>query len=602
MPDRAEAEKLSRELLRGWRELEMQRPLAAWAAWKQVLRADPENRAAGEALARLTQARDLPEAARASYRFRPPRPGQRSRWNALIGERDLNDLELARSAFQHLSNSDSEDAPARWNLALCLAWMGRNLEAIEVLDQVVHLDAPSPDAFQQAVDAWTLVAVLRQGAGAETLSDDLDSTLIIEDEGDDRMLELLAAQGVLRHIEAPSVDPATGQSRAFEVDVREWLDRAIPSPNDVQKLGDAPVLLATVLRTHDAIRLTSPRTEGLRIAERILAPRLGGDAGFDRQSRPLPIRLMDAALFTLRLPAGLDPSIRQTILRDAVERYYENLWIAMPQNALLVRDDGALRALEPREAARRAREDPVLRAKLTAVIAFREQLGMRAVAADLYAGYPFDRLRNRLGLALDDPSSVDPTDPSCMSELRLGALDLKGLPRLRLLEVLRSSHALGGAALAAPAARALARMAPESLLDENEPSILTVLYDDASARGDWAEALSWCDTAIHSIASSHTREHGDPNESRLARVHSHRGVALARLGDCDAAEVAFTKAIEASRQQARAALDAAYVFHEVGDDERARGMATIATELGEDASDFEAVEGATELLHYLSEP
>ena len=58
-----------------------------------------------------------------------------------------------------------------------------------------------------------------------------------------------------------------------------------------------------------------------------------------------------------------------------------------------------------------SRGDAVARAKLTAVVRLREQLGNRPSALLLYQGYPFDRLRRRLGLELVYPGAVDLAGP-----------------------------------------------------------------------------------------------------------------------------------------------------------------------------------------------
>jgi len=62
----------------GWRHLQLQRPLAAWACWQRALRLAPDDPAAARALATLAVAPELPAVARAAYRFRNPEdPGRR---------------------------------------------------------------------------------------------------------------------------------------------------------------------------------------------------------------------------------------------------------------------------------------------------------------------------------------------------------------------------------------------------------------------------------------------------------------------------------------------------------------------------------------------
>jgi tetratricopeptide (TPR) repeat protein len=592
----------STEVLRGWRELELQRPLAAWARWQRVLREDPENRAAKQALERLENSRELPEAARCTYRFRSPRLDRRAAWDALISRRNLADLSLARETFQELADGDPTDAPARWNLALCLAWQGHNREAIPALDEVVGIEASSDDTFDQAVKAWTLAAVLRQGAGAEVLSDDLDHTLLVDFDGADTdpLARILCPPGTVQPVAIPEAVAAAGEDGEVEVEVYEWLDRELHEAPSLRELDDVPVLLATVFRTSDSMRLTSPRTQGLLLAEQILKQRLSEDVRFERISRPLPIRLMDAAPWTIRLPGALDAQRRHEIYRAAIEQYYETVWIAIPQHALALRENGSLVALEPREAARRARENAALRAKLTAVVEFREQLGRRPVAAGLYAGYPFDRLRNRLGLEPHDASLVDESDPFCLNEAQLRALDLQSLHRLTLWDAFRSSDALGGAGLAAPVARRLAEVEPASLVRDQEPSLGSVLFDDAAARSDWDEARRWSELALDAAARWPQDETGRPGESLLARLLARKGTALAHLGDSAAAERALLDGIEASRDAARAALAAARLFQETGDIEHAREMAKLASRIAMESEDSNEVAAANELIEELN--
>ena len=57
--------------------------------------------------------------------------------------------------------------------------------------------------------------------------------------------------------------------------------------------------------------------------------------------------------------------------------------------------------------------------KLEAVVRVREQLGSRSSALAMYQGYPFDRLRRRLGLDLVHPDSVDIQELSCAGPAEL---------------------------------------------------------------------------------------------------------------------------------------------------------------------------------------
>ncbi len=126
----------------GWNHLMSQRPLAAWGSWQRALRAEPDSAAARKALATLESAAELPLAARKVYRLRQPRTAdQRSRWDLRLRAGGAEDLDAAAAAFERLAEDAPDDSEAWYNRALCLAWRGRDAEAVECLDRVVALSA-----------------------------------------------------------------------------------------------------------------------------------------------------------------------------------------------------------------------------------------------------------------------------------------------------------------------------------------------------------------------------------------------------------------------------------------------------------------------------
>jgi tetratricopeptide (TPR) repeat protein len=427
----------------GWDHLRRQRPLAAWASWQQALRLSPGNPAAQQALDLLASADDLPAAARAEYRFRPPLgDDRRARWDHRLRGGGLDDLDEAASAFSELAKADPTDSAARYNEALCLAWRGANRDAIGALEHVVTLDAAS--AFESAVAAWALAEVLRHGAGAEDLADDMDQAITLPRDGGRWGAESLAAPDCLRAL-AISTGPAGAPLAGTRV--YEWLDRPMPAASELLTSAELPTVVATVVETDDSLRLSTPRPGGLAMIATALSRLPDAPADLpDAELTPLPHRLLDAAVWTFRLPTGLDDSTRSRLSREAVEDYYENRWIHVPRLGLGSGDD----ALSPLKSSRLAEAgDLVARAKLAAVVAVREQLGARRRTAGLYAGYPFDRLRRRLGLEPSDPSSVEPNDFSCMGLAELGRLDPSGLDANARHEAYRSAAALGDAGLTA---------------------------------------------------------------------------------------------------------------------------------------------------------
>ena len=420
----------------GWGHLRLQRPLAAWASWQQALRVAPGDRAATEALALLDSADELPPIARMGHRFRSPGDAiRRECWSSAFAGRDLGDLDAAAHVFAEIADADPRDSAALHNLGLCAAWRGENWAAIDVFDFSVTVDATeNPDL---AVASWMLAEILRQGAGAEPLADDLSHFLVLEWPEElggafDRIAGFAALRELPNPMQSQITESVTSASR-----IAEWLDRPL-APG-----GVASRVVATLIASNDSLRLTSPDRKSLEFAESILAAQLGdGFRPADRGSTPLPIRLMDAADWLMRLPRPVgepDLGIESAARRAAIEESYERIWIARPRLGLSV--DGRPRS--PGEAARDAASgDAVARVKLAAIVNLREQLANRPRMAAMADGYPFDRLRRRLALPLRDEASVEAADVTSMGCEELGQLDPASLSDGDLIEAFGAAAAV----------------------------------------------------------------------------------------------------------------------------------------------------------------
>jgi len=452
----------------------------------------PDFPAAVSALATLEQAAELPATARATFRFKQPSsPDARTRWDQQFRGRDLTDLSDAAEAFASLVAADSGDVSAWYNHALCVAWLGRNREAIASLDQVVHGLAASQQ--EDAVSTWRLAEILRQGAGAESLSDDLRFAWTL-DWNQEKTERLLALGGCLQELPAP---PAPEPSHAIVSDATlfEWLDRPVPSPDAPLGLNDLPRVMASVIVTPRSLRLSSPTPESLEwIHDQLELALAEVLSAIRREATPLPLPLLDAAVWTIRQPAGLEPGEQARLSREVVEHYYEDQWIHRPRQGLA--------GLSPLEASRRVRAgDHVLRAKLSAVIKVREELAERPRTSFLYQGYPFDRLRRRLGLATEDPATTAVDDPSCMSEVDLAGLDPKTLTPEALAEAFRSAFALRDDRLAARFATRLGASPQTVPPGLSSPDLYATLIRESMRVGDPEQALQWIENAAR-----HARE------------------------------------------------------------------------------------------------
>jgi tetratricopeptide (TPR) repeat protein len=544
----------------GWNQLQCQRPLAAWANWQRALRADPGCAAARQALATLESAADLPLAARTAYRFRQPDdPGRRAAWDVRMKGSRPEDLAASADVFGRLAIDAPSDSAAWYNRALCLAWVGENHEAISCLDRVVVLDAER--AFERAVQAWTLAGILRQGGGAEELADDLRFACTIAWNAADTAW-LLDEFPEIQKTAAPC-EPGKPREQEGDIEVFEWLG----SPSMVPDLaGSQPAepaqVLARVYIDRQSLRLSSPRVENLQRIEDVLFQRYEKSArSVRREVTPLPLPFLDADVWTFRTPREIDPALADELRREAVEQYYENEWIHRRRRSLGDRS--------PLDAAHSALlGDPVARAKLTAAVILREQLGDRPSARGLYHGYPFDRLRRRLGLELVDPSMVDPADLGCASPGELDRLDPAVLDNSTLPEAVRSAAGLADDERTARLAAELFRRKPTMMPKVDLAAAVAPLLRRAMSQERFDSALDWIEQA-KALADRKTG----------TKLGVWRAEILTRAGRPDLAESTYLGLVTSDAAGAMLALDGAETLIDHGDLDQAESLLAKARDL-----------------------
>lgn len=543
----------------GWNHLMSQRPLAAWGTWQRALRIDPDSAAARNALTTLESAPELPLSARKPQRFRQPRdPARRARWDALLRSAPLEELDAAADAFAELIQEAPDDVEAWFNRGLCLAWRGLDPEAVAAFDRVVDLEADHN--LDGAVEAWTLAEILRQGGGAETIADDLRYACgFAWDDDDASILQLRFPE--IRRIPAPH-DPTNHQVKATDVEVLEWLDRPFPDIDPESAAAtELPRVLATIYLTPGSLRLSSPRVDGLEEAEEKLRLLIGPVAKAERTAAPLPLPFLDAAVWTVRFPEERDQADAERWSREVVEDYYENRWIHLPRQGL----DG----LSPLAAARSARVgDDAIRAKLSAVVRLREQLGSRPSSAILYQGYPFDRLRRRLGLDPVDPASVDPADASCASPWEIQGLAPVELEDQPLVDAFLSALGLLDDELIVPLARELMDRRPEAIRRVPATDLIAALVRLEMRRDRPDAALEWIEKVSPSATVPQRRTLG-----------TWRAEILSRTDRPDEASKVYQGLLDESPDDAALALDAAETLLDNGHNEQARPFLSIAARL-----------------------
>ena len=536
------------------------------------MRIESEQEAATHALHVLANAGDLPEAAKVEYRFLTPTDdGGRSRWDARFRGRDLEELAVAAEAFASLADDDGSDAHARFNRGSCLAWLGRNAESIAALDLAVRALAEAEPAV--AVEAWTVAEILRQGAGAEPLADDLNHVVLLAWTPGDDPAGFLDDRPDVRPVDNP-IDPSTGLPQLSEARLYEWLDG--PPGADLRRV------LATVVRLPGSLRLSGTDPVLLEeVVDEVGRAGAGRLASLRRQATPLPLAFLDAAVWAIRMPPGLDEEARARLNRSAVERYYEVAWLRLPRQGL----DGRT----PIEAGRLAGEgDPVARAQLEAVVRLREQLGMRPTTAALYQGYPFDRLRRRLGLAPTDPETVDPLDAASMSGPELDKLDPATLDDYTLADAYESAAALGDDRRTARFAEILAARDPSSLARLDLRALFATLIRREIAEGSTEGAMARLDRAQAVDLALNDGRDRKTYETWRAEVY-------VRVGRPEEAVRVYRSLAEDPPDPALA-LDAAETLLDAGHEPEAREMAQRALDLAEPDGDEATIERAKALL------
>ena len=249
-----------------------------------------------------------------------------------------------------------------------------------------------------------------------------------------------------------------------------------------------------------------------------------------------------------------------------VESYYENQWIHRPRQGL----DG----LSPLAASQDARRgDAVARAKLEAVVQVREQLGSRPSAIAMYQGYPFDRLRRRLGLDLVHPDAVDIQDLSCAGPAELQDQNAHDLDDVRLVEAFESAAGLREDELTTRFAAELARRQPDQLSQLDLSAVYAPLIRQSMQRENPQEALDWLEQA-RTLGSDSCRRTFD----------TWRAEILSRTGRPDLASRIYDELVSSSASSSpQVALDAAETLLDNGHLEQARDFLGRALNLARSA-------------------
>ena len=250
--------------------------------------------------------------------------------------------------------------------------------------------------------------MLRQGGGAETLADDLRFACTMAWKPDDTSW-LLAEFPEIKHMPTPHAPGATTDDIP-EIEVFEWLDRPAQRRSD-RKPSAAAAAKNSGERLYQRVKRFGSRAPGPRISN-------GSRRPFSRGSRTAPAL---SGVKRRRLPCRSSTPMSGSFGSRPVSIPIGPTSSAARRSNNTSRTNGSIARATGWTADRRwppdsrpSRGDAVARARLTAVVRLREQLGNRP-SAYYYQGYPFDRLRRRLGLELVYPAAVDMQELGCAS-------------------------------------------------------------------------------------------------------------------------------------------------------------------------------------------
>ena len=324
---------------------------------------------------------------------------------------------IAADTFAAPRDDDPADAPAWYNHALCLAWLGENAEAVDSLDRVVR--ARGGGRFDLAVDAWTLAEVLRHGGRGRarwpmTCATPGSSNGPATTSPNSPTTGPGSSPSRLRRSTRPPACQRSPRPRSSSGSTARCPDSA----REVRSGADLPQSPGQVFRTHRTLRLSSPDPQTLdAIHDRLSEADRCRSRAFRREASPLALPFLDAAVWTFRGPAESTARLnsrsrargRRALLRESLD----------PPAA-----PGPGQPLAPRRLPARPRRATPARAASSppsSGSANSSAPGLRT--AELYQGYPFDRLRRRLGLEPDDPAAIDRDDLTCAGEAELDRLD-----------------------------------------------------------------------------------------------------------------------------------------------------------------------------------
>jgi tetratricopeptide (TPR) repeat protein len=410
------------------------RPLAAWASWQRALLIDPDFKPATDSIEEfIHQNRLLPQAARHGLSLKKAdeftlfNEEVAERWEKAAAEGQKFHLDDLAMLYEDLVSREPGNASAWYNLGLACAWSGQNVRALEALAKYCEREKD----LSAAADAWDVAEVLRMGAGAETLSDNMLHSALYQLENPEEFVQRLQQSKRLMVVATPDGHRTL-----------HWMDKEVQSDGgSVPIIGGPPRQLAQLNLVGGALEIVSTNADSLAEVRQSFDPLMEGVVRFHAaDSYPGTPTTLDSDPFLVFDDPKLPEAERQQRTLAEVRRYFEEVWLHRPLRSLDL--------ISPIDAA----QSPKMKGRLEGVIRFRERnFQVRGIA------YNFDRLRNKLGLPIsgaglaDEKDTTRPSadiDLSAYSASQLAALEPARLKDDELVVAYRTAVQLDAPAVA----------------------------------------------------------------------------------------------------------------------------------------------------------
>lgn len=496
-------------------EMKLNHPIAARAAAQLALRFKPSADELRQGLESVfgPENPNLIAAAKEDYKYMPAPASEsqerRGAWQAALPGAATGKLADAARAFEKLTATDENDAPAWYNLGLTRAWLGNHAGAVEALEKYVALEKDE----KQAAKAWTLAEVLRLGQGMEDQADYVEHSVTVPLKDPQSFVDVLRALDQEGMLSSMRIDQEEGLLTGVILEKPGPALTAELEAKQPHKAGAYMALVSGILRLWNVSKDSLDRTfqmlkerAGPMMAETY--PMRGPAKFFD---------ILSECLIFVRVTNEAELKAR---MAEHMEKFFEETWIH--------RSLKSLNQIAPIDAA----GSPHLRKRLRGLVDFLDQCAQLSKFP-----YDFDRLRRKLNLleGTAAPASAAALDVSGLATPELAALKVDELDDAQLDQAFVAALKLDARELAGKFASALVGRPIRADKPDRYPLYNHLVNLDV-AQSDYVAAQNHINEGEKDDC-----EHNDGK--RRNDYELRRGQILAKAGDAAQAKEVFDRLI-----------------------------------------------------------